>query len=183
MRPPAPGRTSRPVLSPALNRLACQVLCAVLVPVKDMCKRKGGTNSWLRSTTSDYVTSARARLRTSCLLTPAVGMLTYAWCFAWKDCVRGLHFKPNLLYPSCRYRYATLSLPINPALSVTSFAEAVASSTTAKLTHSNTNPTAGWVGCSHEILRPTLLPRVWGRTEGLTLLRRKFREIWISSVV
>ena len=56
-------------------------------------------------------------------------MLTYARCFAWKDCVRGLPFQPNLLYPSSRYRHATFSLPKKTVLSVTSFAEAVTSST------------------------------------------------------
>ena len=37
--------------------------------------------------------------------------------------------KPKLLYPSSRYRHASFSLPINPALSVTSYAEAVTAST------------------------------------------------------
>ena len=37
--------------------------------------------------------------------------------------------KPLLIYPSSRYRHAILSLPTNPGLSVTPFAEAVTSST------------------------------------------------------
>ena len=83
----------------------------------------------LNRQTSDYLTSARARHRTSCLLVPGVGMLTYARCLACKDCVRGLCSKPNLFYPSSRYRHAIFSLPMNPVLSVTSFAEAVTLST------------------------------------------------------
>ena len=46
----------------------------------------------------------------------------------------------------------------------------------------NTNPTAGWVGWSEEMLRPTLLPRFRERKE-VTSLRYKFRDISISSLV
>ena len=61
--------------------------------------------------TSDYLTSARARHRTSCLLVPDVGMLTYTRCLSRKDCVQALPSpKPNLLYPSSRYRHASVCL-------------------------------------------------------------------------
>ena len=46
--------------------------------------------------TSDYLMSARARHRTSCLLVPGVGVLTYARCLACKDCVQGLPFQTKL---------------------------------------------------------------------------------------
>ena len=72
--------------------------------------------------TSNYLTSTRARYRTSCLLVPGVGMLTYARCLACKNACEVSHSKPNLFYPSSRYRHATFSLPINPALSVTASA-------------------------------------------------------------
>ena len=49
--------------------------------------------------------------------------------------------------------------------------------------HTNTNPTAGWVGWSQEMLRPTLLPRFRERKEELTSLRYKFRDISIPSMV
>ena len=72
--------------------------------------------------TSNYLTSTRARYRTSCLLVPGVGMLTYARRLACKNACEASPSKPNLFYPSSRYRHATFSLPINPALSVTASA-------------------------------------------------------------
>ena len=42
--------------------------------------------------------------------------------------------------------------------------------------HENTNPTAGWLGWSQEMLRPSLRPRFGEREEDVTSLRYKFRE-------
>ena len=72
--------------------------------------------------TSDYLTSTRARYRTSCLLVHGVGMLTYARCLARKNAFEAFPSESNSFYPRSRYRYATFFLPINPALSVTASA-------------------------------------------------------------
>ena len=80
--------------------------------------------------TSDYLTSARARHRTSCLLVLDVGMLTYTRCLSRKDCVQALPSPKTKLALSQFPIQTCLGMsPINPALSVTSFAEAVTSST------------------------------------------------------
>ena len=68
----------------------------------------------LNRQTNDYLTSARAHDRTSCLLVPSVGVLTHARCLACKDCVRGIPFQTKLAlsqFPVTTYHIISTNKP------------------------------------------------------------------------